>query len=176
VGQAEECCCPKEVGHPEESDWSQADEPCYAEEAIGDDESTVGSEEEVGLAEMALVLRMDDVVSQNSAMVMPLRFVDDDYTPRLWAELYPVLRNIKTDDLVLKMLAYKKKPLATWRPDDWGLLDALNHMLTLRASSKGHQLQNDSPRLKDAAFWAKLDQDLTFYYEAEYPGPELADE
>jgi hypothetical protein len=109
-------------------------------------------------------------------MAMPLRFVDDDYTPRLWAELYPVLRNIKTDDLAKKMLAYKNKPMESWRPDDWGLLDALNHMLTLRANSRGHHLRNDSPPVRDAAFWAKLDQDLTFYYEAEYPGQELIDE
>ena len=40
-------------------------------------------------------------VSQNGAMVMPSRFLDDEYTPRLWAEL----RNIKTDDLAKKMLA-----------------------------------------------------------------------
>ena len=109
-------------------------------------------------------------------MAMPLRFVDDDYTPRLWAELHPVLRNIKTEDLAKRMMSYKSKPVKSWRPDDWGLLDALNHMLTLRASSGGHQLRNDSPPERNAAFWAKLDHDLTFYYEAEYPGPELADE
>lgn len=109
-------------------------------------------------------------------MAMPLRFVDEDYTPRLWAELYPVLRNIKTDDIAKKMLAYKNKPVENRRPDDWGLLDALNHMLTLRASSRGHRLRNDSPAIQDAAFWAKLDKELTFYYEAEYPGRELAEE
>ncbi len=118
---------------------------------------------------------MLDTAGQNNTMVMPLRFVDDDYTPRLWAELYPVLRNIKTDDLAKKILAYKNKPVASWRPDDWGLLDALNHMLTLRASYRGHRLRNDSPPVRDAAFWAKLDQELTFYYEAKYPGPELID-
>ena len=106
---------------------------------------------------------------------MPLRFVDDDYTPRLWVELYPVLRNIKTDDLAKKMLAYKDKPVESWRPDDWGLLDALNHMLTLRASSRGHHhIRNDAPPVRDASFWAKLDEALTFYYEAKYPGQELA--
>lgn len=109
-------------------------------------------------------------------VAMPLRFVDDDYTPRLWAELYPVLRNIKTDDLAKKMLAYKNKPVESWRPDDWGLLDTLNHMLTLRANSRGHRLRNDSPAIQDATFWARLDKDLTFYYEAEYPGKELVDE
>ena len=29
-------------------------------------------------------------------------------------------------------------------------------------------------RVQDAAFWAKLDKDLEFYYEAQYPGKELA--
>jgi hypothetical protein len=162
VGQAERWGCPKKVSCAETL-WSQADEPCHAKETIRNDEGTVGTEEEGGLTEMAFVLPMDDGVGQNRAMAMPIRFVDDDYTPRLWAELYPVLRDIKSDDLVQKMLAYKKKPVATWRPDDWGLLDALNHMLTLRASSQGHQLHNDSPRLRDAAFWAKIDQDLAFY-------------
>jgi hypothetical protein len=113
---------------------------------------------------------------QNGTMAMPLRFVDEEYTPRLWAELYPVLRNIKTDELAKKMLAYKNKPVANWRADDWGLLDALNHMLTLRASSRMHFLQNDSPPVRDAAFWAKLDKDLEFFYEAQYPGQELAEE
>jgi hypothetical protein len=109
-------------------------------------------------------------------MAMPLRFVDDDYTPRLWAELYPVLRNIKTDELAKKMLAYKNKPVENWRADDWGLLDALNHMLTLRASSRMHLLPNDSPPVRDAAFWAKLDRELDFFYQAEYPGQELLEE
>jgi hypothetical protein len=49
-------------------------------------------------------------------------------------------------------------------------------MLTLRASSHHHVLRNDSPPVRDAAFWAKLDKDLEFYYTAEYPGKELADE
>src|ERR1039457_6827682 len=53
--------------------------------------------------------------NQNDGMEMPLRFVDDEYTPRLWAELYPVLRNIKTDELARKMLAYKNKPVESWR-------------------------------------------------------------
>jgi len=106
-------------------------------------------------------------------MDMPLRFVDSEYTPRLWAELYPVLRNIKTGELAKKMLAYKSKPVASWRADDWGLLDALNQMLTLRATSREHALRNDSPPDRDAAFWAKLDKDLEFYYEAQYPGEEL---
>lgn len=119
---------------------------------------------------------MIDASVHNSAMATPLRFVDDEYTPRLWAELYPVLRNIKTEDLAKKMLAYKNKPAQSWRPDDWGLLDALNHMLTLRASSRGHHLRNDAPLVRDAAFWAKLDQELSFYYEAQYPGPELTDD
>jgi hypothetical protein len=109
-------------------------------------------------------------------MDMPLRFVDNDYTPRLWAELYPVLRNIKTEDLIKKMMAYKSKPSKSWRADDWGLLDALNKMLTLRASSRHHALKNDVPPVRDAAFWAKLDKDLEFYYEAQYPGKELADD
>jgi hypothetical protein len=106
-------------------------------------------------------------------MQMPLRFVDDDYTPRLWAELYPVLRNIKTEDLFKKMMVYKTKPVRSWRADDWGLLDALNKMLTLRASSRHHALRNDAPAVRDAQFWAKLDKDLEFYYQAEYPGKEL---
>jgi hypothetical protein len=109
-------------------------------------------------------------------MGIPLRFADEDYTPRLWTELYPVLRNIKTNDLAQKMLAYKSKPVENWRAYDWGLLDALNHMLTLRATSREHSLRNDSPTVKDAAFWAKLDKELEFYYNAEYPGKELADE
>ena len=75
------------------------------------------------------------------------------------------------DDLEASLLK-----MASWRPDDWGLLDALNHMLTLRASSRGHRLRNDSPAIQDAAFRAKLDKELTFYYEAEYPGKELVDE
>ena len=106
----------------------------------------------------------------------PLRFVDDDYTPRLWAELFPVLRNIKTDELANKMLAYKNKPVERWRPDDWGLLDALNQMLTLRATSREHALRDDSPAVRDAAYWAKLDEELEFYYKAEYPGKELEEE
>jgi hypothetical protein len=113
---------------------------------------------------------------QNGVMEMPLRFVDEDYTPRLWAELYPVLRNIKTDELARKMMAYKNKPVASWRADDWGLLDALNQMLTLRATSREHALRNDSPPVQDAAFWAKLDKDLEFYYEAQYPGEELEED
>lgn len=106
-------------------------------------------------------------------MAMPIRFVDDMYTPRLWAEMYPVLRNIKTDELARKMLAYKNKPVQSWKADDWGLLDALNHMLTLRTNSKEHRLANDSPPVRDAAFWGKLDKELEFYYNAKYPGQEL---
>lgn len=109
-------------------------------------------------------------------MGMPIRFVDEEYRPRLWAELYPILRNIKTEDLAKKMLAYREKPVNSWRADDWGLLDALNQMLTLRATARGHSLKNDSPAVRDAAFWAKLDKDLEFYYQAEYPGKELEDE
>lgn len=109
----------------------------------------------------------------NKAMAMPVRFVDEMYTPRLWAEMYPVLRNIKTDELARKMLAYKNKPVESWKADDWGLLDALNHMLTLRTSSKEHRLANDSPPVRDAAYWGKLDKDLEFYYNAKYPGQEL---
>ena len=33
-----------------------------------------------------------------------------------------------------------------------------------------------SPPVRDAAFWAKLDKELEFYYEAEYPGKELEKE
>lgn len=110
---------------------------------------------------------------QSSRAEFPLRFVDENYTPRLWSELYPVLRNIKTDELVKKMMAYKNKPAETWRADDWGLLDALNFMLTLRTSSKQHALPNDSPAVRDAAYWGKLDKELEFYYNAEYPGREL---
>jgi len=106
-------------------------------------------------------------------MAMPIRFVDDMYTPRLWAEMFPVVRNIKTDELAKKMLAYKNKPVAAWKADDWGLLDVLNHMLTLRTNSKEHRLANDSPPVRDAAYWGKLDKDLEFYYNAKYPGQEL---
>lgn len=109
-------------------------------------------------------------------MAFPIRFADDEYTPRLWSEFYPVLRNIKTDDLVKKMMAYKNKPVASWKPDDWGLLDAINHMLTLRTNSKKHSIPNDQPPVRDAAYWAKLDKDLEFYYNAKYPGQELAHE
>ena len=49
-------------------------------------------------------------------------------------------------------------------------------MLTLRASSRHHALKNDSPTVRDAAFWAHLDKELEFYYGAEYPGKELEDE
>lgn len=107
---------------------------------------------------------------------MPVRFVDEGYTPRLWDELYPVLRNMKTQDLINKMLAYKNKPAEKWRADDWGLLDAINKMLTLRAGSRHHTLRDDTPVTRDAAFWAKLDKDLEFYYQAEYPGPEGLDD
>ncbi len=113
---------------------------------------------------------------QAASADFPLRFVDENYTPRLWSELSPVLRNIKTDELVKKMMAYKSKPVASWRPDDWGLLDALNFMLTLRTSSKQHAIPNDSPAVRDAAYWAKLDKELEFYYNAQYPGPELEGE
>ncbi len=113
---------------------------------------------------------------QSSTAEFPLRFVDENYTPRLWSELYPVLRNIKTDELVKKMMVYKSKPVESWRPDDWGLLDALNFMLTLRTNSKQHAIANDSPAVRDAAYWAKLDKELEFYYNAEYPGRELEDE
>jgi hypothetical protein len=37
-------------------------------------------------------------------------------------------------------------------------------------------LRNDFPPVRDAAFWAKLDKELEFYYEAQYPGEELAEE
>ncbi len=113
---------------------------------------------------------------ENDIMEMPLRFVDEQYTPRLWAELFPVLRNIKTDELARKMLAYKSKPVEKWRADDWGLLDALNQMLTLRATSREHAMRNDSPPVRDAAYWAKLDKELEFYYQAQYPGVELDEE
>lgn len=36
-------------GCPEESVSSPADESCYAQEVVGDDEGTVGGEEEVGV-------------------------------------------------------------------------------------------------------------------------------
>src|SRR5215471_11051763 len=116
------------------------------------------------------------MASQNWHMTLPLRFVDAEYTPRLWDELYPVLRNMKTEDLIRKMLSYKHKPVNGWRADDWGLLDALNKMLTLRATSSLHSLRNDSPAVRDASFWAKLDKDLEFYYQAKYPGREGVDE
>ena len=110
------------------------------------------------------------VGDQTCHMTMPLRFVDDDYTPRLWAELYPILRNMTTGDLAKKMLSYKNKPVEEWRPDDCGLLDAVDKMLALRAGSREHALPNESPPVRDAAFWAKLDKELEFSYEAEYPG------
>ena len=74
------------------------------------------------------------------------------------------------------MLAYKDKPVASWRPDDWGLLNAINKMLTLRTSSRHHALKHDSPAVRDAAYWAKIDKELEFYYDAKYPGKELADD
>ena len=57
-----------------------------------------------------------------------------------------------------------------------GSTDALNQMLTLRTSSKQHAIANDSPPVRDAAYWAKLDKELEFYYNAEYPGKELPNE
>src|SRR5262252_6390189 len=84
-------------------------------------------------------------------MTLPLRFVDDDYTPRLWDELYPVLCNMKTEDLINKKLSYMHRPVDEWRADDWGLLDALNRMLTLRASSRQHSLRNDSPAIRETS-------------------------
>ena len=45
-----------------------------------------------------------------------------------------------------------------------------------QASSRDHALPNDSPPVRDAAFWAKLDKELEFLYEAEYPAKELPDE
>ncbi len=118
-------------------------------------------------------LRHLEARTENRRMAMPIRFVDDMYTPRLWAEMFPVLRNIKTDELVRKMIVYKEKPVNSWKADDWGLLDVLNHMLTLRANSKEHRLANDSPQVRDAAYWGKLDKELEFYYNAKYPGQEL---
>ena len=56
-----------------------------------------------------------DFVGQNCAMAMPTLCRRHLHTPRLWAELFPVLRNIKTNDLAKKMLAYKDKPVETWR-------------------------------------------------------------
>lgn len=106
-------------------------------------------------------------------MDFPIRFVDENYTPRLWTELFPLLRNMKTEELVKKMLAYKSKPVKSWRADDWGLLDALNQMLTLRTSSREHQIKEDLPAVRDARYWATLDKELEFYYNAEYPGKEL---
>jgi hypothetical protein len=44
------------------------------------------------------------------------------------------LRNIKTDELAKKMLAYKNKPVESWRADDWGLLDALNPLVGGKAT------------------------------------------
>ena len=85
-------------------------------------------------------------------------------------------KNQPFEDLIKKMLAYKDKPVASWRADDWGLLDALNKMLTLRASSRHHALKNDAPPIRDAAFWARVDRELDFYYTAQYPGKELPDE
>jgi hypothetical protein len=126
------------------------------------------------MREQKTSLRHRDGTTENRAMAMPIRFVDDMYTPRLWTEMYPVVRNIKTDELAKKMLAYKNKPVASWKADDWGLLDVLNHMLTLRTNSKEHRLQNDSPPVRDAAYWGKLDKELEFYYNAKYPGQELA--
>jgi hypothetical protein len=49
-------------------------------------------------------------------------------------------------------------------------------MLTLGASSRHHTLQNDSPAVKDAVFWGKLDKELEFFYDADYPCRELTDE
>lgn len=63
------------------------------------------------------------------------------------AELYPVLRNMTTNDLAKKMLSYKYKPVESWRADGCGPLDALNKMFTLRASSREHALRNDLPHL-----------------------------
>jgi len=84
-------------------------------------------------------------------MTLPLGFVDDDNNPCLWDELYPVLCNLKTEDLINKMLCYKHTPVDEWRADDWGLLDALNRMLTLRASSRQHSLRNDSPAIRETS-------------------------
>ena len=84
-------------------------------------------------------------------MTLPLGFVDDDNNPCLWDELYPVLCNMKTEDLINKMLCYKHTPVDEWRADDWGLLDALNRMLTLRASSRQHSLRNDSPAIRETS-------------------------
>lgn len=49
---------------PEEAYWSQADECCYAKEAVGDDESKVGGEEE-GVAEPAALNSLGGGISES---------------------------------------------------------------------------------------------------------------
>ncbi len=60
VGKAEGQGCPNEgQGRPEEGHWPQADEPCYEEETVGDDESKVGSEEEGGVGKNRVVSQLE---------------------------------------------------------------------------------------------------------------------
>ncbi len=68
MGKAEGEGCPKEGQDcPEESLWSQADEPCYEEETVGDDEGTVGGEEEE-LARTTTSARLAHYISSNLAV------------------------------------------------------------------------------------------------------------
>jgi hypothetical protein len=106
-------------------------------------------------------------------MTFPPRFADESSTPRRWEELQDQLRTLTTAALVKKLLRFKNKPVISWTPDDWGMMDAINHLLAMRAYPGGSEsLLNDEPKNQDEAYWSHLDERLSFYYGARYPGPE----
>jgi hypothetical protein len=110
---------------------------------------------------------------QSEIVEFPPRFADENFTPRRWAELSEKLRSRTTADLVKRLARFKNKPVSSWTPDDWGLMDAINHLVALRAHPKGAPFPNDLPKNQDEEYWNRVDARWEFYYNADYPGPQM---
>ena len=117
------------------------------------------------------------VTQQNDAFVpamkFPPRFVDENSTPRRWNELAAKLRSRKQLRWWKQLQRFKNKPVSSWTADDWGLMDAINHLVTLRAHPC-HPIEvfpDDLPMNQDMEYWDRVDERWRFYQDASYPGP-----
>jgi hypothetical protein len=105
-------------------------------------------------------------------MDFPPRFVDEESTPRRWHELAPQLRSRTTAALVKQVQRFKAKPVSNWTANDWGLMDAINHLVTMRAHPLTREVfPDDRPKNQDYEYWDRVNERWAFYQDADYPGP-----
>jgi hypothetical protein len=61
--------------------------------------------------------------------------------------------------------------------DDWGLMDAINHLVTLRVYpyNPSEMFPDDLPKNQDMDYWDRVAERWAFYENAPYPGPAYPD-